>query len=67
MKDDYGVEFKRASDANYITFATCDECGKKDEGIMLHAASATGRVCPVLFLCNVCSGKTHWENEDENV
>lgn len=42
---------------NYRTVAKCDgwECGERKEGIMFHAAGATGRVCPVLFLCDECN------------
>lgn len=44
-----------AQDENYRTIDTCDSCKEtKVTGIMLHAAGATGRVCPVLFLCDEC-------------
>lgn len=43
------------SDMNYNTTDKCDDCGKIAPGTMLHAAGATGRVCPVLFLCNNCN------------
>jgi len=40
---------------NYETTDTCDGCGQKAEGVMFHARGATGRICPVLFLCHKCS------------
>ena len=49
-----GETLKKASDANYKTTDRCDDCGKEAEGLMLHTVGATGRVCPVLFLCNSC-------------
>jgi len=45
-----------AADQDYTTTDTCDGCGEHARGTMFHAAGATGRVCPVLFLCFACSG-----------
>lgn len=42
------------SDLNYRTIDKCDSCEQHKPGVMLHAAGATGRVCPVLFLCDDC-------------
>lgn len=39
---------------NYRTVDKCDGCGETAEGTMLHAKGATGRICPVLFLCDKC-------------
>lgn len=44
----------RAEDENYRTTEKCDGCGTLAAGTMYHAAGATGRVCPVLFLCDAC-------------
>jgi hypothetical protein len=45
----------QAQDENYRTRDNCDGCkAHAVEGTMLHAAGATGRVCPVLFLCDSC-------------
>lgn len=49
-----GKPVRYASDLNYVARDTCDSCDKEGEGQMLHAAGATGRVCPVLFLCFEC-------------
>ncbi len=45
----------RAEEENYRTTETCDGCDKIADGTMYHAAGATGRVCPVLFLCDACA------------
>ena len=45
----------RAEDENYRTVEKCDGCGTLAAGTMHHAAGATGRVCPVLFLCDACA------------
>lgn len=45
------------ADYNYITTDKCDGCGEEKRGIMMHSAGATGRVCPVLFLCEPCAGE----------
>ena len=44
----------RAEDENYRTTEKCDGCGTLAAGTMHHAAGATGRVCPVIFLCDEC-------------
>jgi hypothetical protein len=45
----------RAQDENYQCIDNCDGCkAYKVHGTMLHATGATGRVCPVLFLCDAC-------------
>jgi len=44
----------RAEDENYRATEKCDSCGTLAAGTMYHAAGATGRVCPVLFLCHAC-------------
>lgn len=50
-----GLPVINAQDENYRTIDTCDGCKKtKVTGTMLHAVGATGRVCPVLFLCDEC-------------
>ena len=46
---------EKASDADYRTTDTCDDCAEVAEGTMYHAVGATGRVCPVLFLCDDCA------------
>ena len=46
-----------ASAENYYTTDTCDGCGERKRGTMFHAEGATGRICPVLFLCYPCQGK----------
>ena len=43
-----------AEDENYRTTKKCDGCDTLAAGTMFHAAGATGRVCPVLFLCDSC-------------
>ena len=45
----------KAEDENYRTTEKCDGCGTLLAGTMFHAAGATGRVCPVLFLCDACA------------
>jgi transcription elongation factor Elf1 len=40
------------NDNNYTTTMTCDECGAKAPGVMLHQAGA-----PVMFICKNCDGK----------
>lgn len=50
------------SDLDYETTDYCDQCSglnhsnlkPKKLGVMFHARGATGRVCPVLFLCHEC-------------
>lgn len=42
------------ADLDYRTEDTCDNCEEFGSGTMYHAAGATGRVCPVLFLCDEC-------------
>ena len=49
-----GAPVARAEDENYTCIDTCDGCEEHAQGTMFHAAGATGRVCPVLFLCNTC-------------
>ena len=44
----------QAQDENYRTLDKCDGCGRSLDGTMFHATGATGRVCPVLFLCDAC-------------
>lgn len=44
---------------NYETEDFCDNCDKYRKGTMIHAPGATGRVCPVLFLCPECN----WGNK----
>jgi hypothetical protein len=45
----------RAQDENYQCVDNCDGCRSHAvQGTMLHATGATGRVCPVLFLCDSC-------------
>ena len=44
----------KAEDENYRTTEKCDGCGTLAAGTMHHAAGATGRVCPVIFLCDAC-------------
>jgi hypothetical protein len=56
LYSDYdGSPVVNASDLNHEALDRCDSCGKHAYGTMLHAAGATGRVCPVLFLCYVCN------------
>jgi len=43
-----------AGNEDYTTTDTCDGCGEHAEGTMYHAEGATGRICPVLFLCFGC-------------
>lgn len=44
-----------AQDENYQCVDNCDGCrAHAVRGTMLHATGATGRVCPVLFLCDGC-------------
>lgn len=51
-----GAPVVNAQDENYRTRDTCDGCkAHAVQGTMLHAAGATGRVCPVLFLCDSCT------------
>jgi hypothetical protein len=53
-----GQPVKNAEDENYRCVDNCDGCSEtKVEGTMLHATGATGRVCPVLFLCDKCHKK----------
>ena len=54
-----------AADQDYTTTDTCDGCGEHARGTMFHAAGATGRVCPVLFLCFACQGKPEPEEAPE--
>jgi hypothetical protein len=54
--DATGLPVANPSDLNYDTVDTCDQCGEVHAGWMYHAAGATGRVCPVLFLCHKCGG-----------
>lgn len=49
------------ADLNYETSDHCDSCNSNLDmskprklGIMYHARGATGRVCPVLFICHDC-------------
>lgn len=50
------------SELDYETTDHCDGCNDLNHtnlkpkvlGTMLHARGATGRVCPVLFLCHSC-------------
>ena len=49
-----GAPVAHAQDHNYRALDTCDGCKALAHGVMLHAAGATGRVCPVLFLCDAC-------------
>jgi hypothetical protein len=42
------------NDNNYTTTTTCDECGAKAPGVMLHQAGA-----PVMFICKNCDGKMY--------
>lgn len=50
-----GAPVVNAQDENYRTRDNCDGCrAHAVQGTMLHAAGATGRVCPVLFLCDAC-------------
>jgi hypothetical protein len=44
----------KPSELNYRTLDRCDTCEKRKLGTMYHARGATGRVCPVLFLCDIC-------------
>ena len=44
-----------AQEENYQCIDNCDGCkAHAVQGTMLHATGATGRVCPVLFLCDAC-------------
>ena len=43
------------SDLDHRSTEECDACRERKQGTMFHAAGATGRVCPVLFLCDDCS------------
>ena len=52
-----GAPVARAEDENYRTTDKCDGCGTRAAGTMFHAAGATGRVCPVLFLCDGCAAR----------
>lgn len=40
--------------ATYETDGRCDTCKRLTPGVMYHARGATGRICPVLFLCHRC-------------
>jgi len=51
----YGAPVAHAQDENYRTRDNCDGCDKIAVGTMFHAAGATGRICPVLFLCDACA------------
>jgi len=52
---DTGAPVVNAQDENYRTRDNCDGCrAHAVHGTMLHATGATGRVCPVLFLCDAC-------------
>jgi len=42
------------ADLNYRATDWCDVCRTRAEGVMYHAAGATGRVCAVLFICDPC-------------
>lgn len=53
------------SDLNHVAVDRCDSCHEVKRGTMLHAAGATGRVCPVLFLCPACGGP-ELDEEEEN-
>lgn len=39
---------------NYYIDDTCDSCGEFKRVLMMHAKGATGRICPVLALCDKC-------------
>ena len=49
-----GETVTNPADLDYRTTDKCDGCGEQKEGLMMHRAGATGRVCPVLFLCDDC-------------
>ena len=36
--------------------------GTPTEGVLYYARGATGRVCPVLFLCRACAGESNFES-----
>jgi hypothetical protein len=52
-----GAPVVNPSDLNYEIDDVCDSCGREALGIMYHAAGATGRVCPVLFVCHDCCAR----------
>ena len=55
--DTFGAPEKKSDnpeDHNYRTEGECDGCGKKTEITMLHAKGATGRICPVMAMCDNC-------------
>jgi hypothetical protein len=54
--DETGEPVSNPADLNRETEDRCDDCGKRAEGVLYHAAGATGRVCSVLFLCHACGG-----------
>jgi hypothetical protein len=65
LYSDYdGNPVEQASDLNYFTKDNCDGCGNFKYGMMIHAAGATGRCCPVLFLCGLCRGEKIDDVED---
>jgi len=49
-----GKPVERASDLDYYVKDHCDQCGKEGYGWVRYVAGATGRCCPVLFLCDIC-------------
>lgn len=49
-----GSPVDKPSDLDYACIDRCDLCGKIGKGMMYHTAGATGRVCPVIFVCNAC-------------
>ena len=51
-----GEPVQKPSDLDYRTTDKCDGCNERKPGKMMHASGATGRVCPVLFLCDECAG-----------
>jgi len=46
---------------NYETTTSCDSCGKRAKGTMLHAHDAMGLATPVLFLCDRCYKPTWYQ------
>jgi len=53
--DETGEPVTDPAELNRRTVDRCDGCSERREGILYHAAGATGRVCPVLFLCDECN------------
>lgn len=49
-----GEPVDNPSDCDYETTDSCDACNTRALGTMLHARGASGRVCPVLFVCHSC-------------